>query len=71
MNIKVFQYNFISDTDQCLLADLLRCVWKDIDIKEIHSQEMNTTSFCAVTDNIFVGYTGVIKWSICINGIFF
>lgn len=71
MNIKFFQYNFISDTDQCLLADLLRCVWKDIDTKEIHPQEMDAVSFCTATDDMFVGYTGVIKWTICINGILF
>lgn len=61
MNIKFFQYNYISDTDQRLLTDLLRSVWEDTDTKEIHPQEMDAVSFCAIADNIFIGYVGVIS----------
>ena len=67
MNLKSFKYNHISDTDRRLLADLLRSVWKDMDTKEIHPQEMDAVSFCAVSDNIFIGYVGVIKWTIRIG----
>lgn len=67
MNIKFFQYNHISDTDQRLLANLLRSVWEDTDTKEIHPQEMDAVSFCAIADNIFIGYVGVIKWNIRIE----
>lgn len=67
MNLKSFKYNHISDTDRRLLDDLLRSVWEDMDTKGIHPQEMDAISFCAISDNIFIGYVGVIKWTIRIG----
>lgn len=67
IDIKSFQYNYISNTEKYLLTNLLRSVWIDINTKEIHPQEMDAVSFCAVTDNIFVGYVGIVKWNICIQ----
>lgn len=62
-----YDYNNISSADKCLLDDLLHSVWSDTDTAEIHPREMNAMSFCAVVNNIFVGYAGVITWNICVQ----
>ena len=56
------------EADKYLLNDLLRCVWEDIDTKEIHPKEMDAMSFCALENNQFVGYVGVITWNIKVKG---
>ena len=59
-----YSYNNISNVDKCLLDDLLHSVWNDIDTTEIHPQEMDARSFCAVANNMLIGYVGVIMWNI-------
>lgn len=62
-----YSYNNISNIDKYLLNNLLHSVWSDTDTTEIHPQEMNAMSFCAVANNIFIGYVGVITWNICVQ----
>lgn len=68
MDIKTFRYNHITETDRGLLNDLLRCVWEDINTQEVHPEEMDAMSFCAVDGDRFTGYAGVIRWEIRIQG---
>ena len=67
MNIRFFKYNDISDADKYLLDDLLHSVWENTDTKEIHPQEMDAVSFCAMANDIFIGYAGVVIWDICVR----
>lgn len=48
MDIKSFQYNNITEIDKQLLKSLLYLIWEDINIEDIHPQEMNVMSFCAI-----------------------
>lgn len=68
MDIKRFRYNHISEADRCRLGDLLRCVWEDINTREVHPEEMDAMSFCAVDGDWFTGYAGVISWELRIRG---
>jgi ribosomal protein S18 acetylase RimI-like enzyme len=68
MHIKVFKYNHISETDKRLLYDLICRVWEDTTNLDIHHKDMNATSFCAVEENRFIGYAGVVSWDIRIHG---
>lgn len=61
MKIMKYQYNNAPETTISLLNDLLLIVWEDIDVKEIHSKEMNAVSFCAIKNNRFIGYVGVVS----------
>lgn len=61
MKIMKYQYNNAPGTTISLLNDLLLSVWEDIDVKEIHSKEMNAVSFCAIKNNRFIGYVGVVS----------
>lgn len=45
MDIKSFQYNNITEIDKQLLKSLLYLIWEDINIEDIHPQEMNVMSF--------------------------
>lgn len=64
MEIKEFRYNNISEADRSLLINLISCVWKNEGGREIHLEEMNAMSFCALENNRFIGYAGVIEWNI-------
>lgn len=49
------------------MSDLLLSVWEDIDTSEIHSEEMDAVSFCAVENNRYIGYAGVVSWDISVQ----
>lgn len=66
MDIKSFPYNDITEIDKQSLRDLFYLVWGNKDATDIHPKEMNAMSFCAIADNIFIGYAGVITWDICV-----
>ena len=67
MDIKSFQYNNITEIDKQLLKSLLYLIWEDINIEDIHPQEMNVMSFCAIEKNEFIGYLGVVSWNIIVK----
>lgn len=67
MDIKSFQYNNITEIDKQLLKSLLYFIWEDINIEDIHPQEMNVMSFCAIEKNEFIGYLGVVSWNIIVK----
>ena len=52
MDIKSFQYNNITEIDKQLLKSLLYLIWEDINIEDIHPQEMNVMSFCAIENEL-------------------
>lgn len=64
MKIKIFQYNNATAIDLYLLNDLLLSIWKDVDNREIHPEEMDAMSFCVVENKRCIGYTGVVQWDV-------
>lgn len=65
--IQKLRYNSLSAKQNAQLNELLNNVWNKTDSSEVHPKEMNAMSFCAITDNAFIGYAGVIMWEIQIE----
>ncbi len=69
MVIKAVYYNAMSRADKLLLNNLLSEVWGGgEEMEDVHPREMNAMSFCAVAEDIFVGYAGVVSWDIRVHG---
>lgn len=64
MDIKNFRYKHITEIDKQSLESLFCITWGNMSGKDIHPQEMNVMSFCAVENKKIIGYLGVVSWNI-------